>query len=337
MQLRPSDEQQQLVDAFAALFGKHASPEQVRAAEPTGFDPQLWRQLLETGAVAMAVDEAHGGWGASLLDLALVAEQLGRHVAPAPLIETQVAARLLARLADTGELAAATLAGAIDGDPLVTLAVRPAVRGTATFLPAAAVADRAIVAVGDDLVLVELEGNRTTFENVGSMPVADVVVPAGAPVLGPATALDGALDDWLTLTGAALVGVGARSLEIGVEYVKERHAWGVPIGSFQGIAHRLADSAAEIDGVRLLTQEAAWAASAEPDRHAELAAMSFAMAYEAARDASYRSLHFHGGYGFMMEYDIQLFYRRARGWARVYGEADVAFRRAADKRYGAVP
>src|SRR5262245_5000303 len=96
--LRLSDEQQQLVDAFTGLYAKHATPERVRAAEPLGFDTALWDQVQSLGAVAMAVPEAAGGWGASPLDLALVAEQQGRFVAPAPVIETQVAARLLARI-----------------------------------------------------------------------------------------------------------------------------------------------------------------------------------------------------------------------------------------------
>ncbi len=98
MDLNPSDEQQQLIEAFGALYAKESAPDRVRAAEPLGFDQKLWDQLRETGVVAMSVDEAHGGWGASLLDLALVAEQHGRAVAPAPLIEAQVAARLLSRL-----------------------------------------------------------------------------------------------------------------------------------------------------------------------------------------------------------------------------------------------
>jgi alkylation response protein AidB-like acyl-CoA dehydrogenase len=133
------------------------------------------------------------------------------------------------------------------------------------------------------------------------------------------------------------VGVGARALELGVDYVKDRYAWGVPIGSFQAISHRLADSAAALDGARLLAYEAAWADAPEgdPTRFGELAAMAFGFAYESARDATYRSLHFHGGYGFMMEYDVQLYYRRARAWANVFGEAPVAYRRVADKRYGA--
>jgi alkylation response protein AidB-like acyl-CoA dehydrogenase len=145
-----------------------------------------------------------------------------------------------------------------------------------------------------------------------------------------------AVDEWMALTGAALVGVAARALEIGVAYVKERKAWGVPIGTFQAISHRLADSASAIDGARLLAYEAAWAADDQPERAAELAAMSFAFAYETARDTTYWSLHFHGGYGFMMEYDIQLYYRRARGWANVFTDPELVYRRVADHRYGAV-
>jgi len=328
-------EQEQLVQAFAALYDKHATPEHVRTAEPLGFDEALWGQVQEMGAVAMAVDEAVGGWGASPLDLALVAELQGRAVAPVPIVEAQVAARLLARLSDARS--AAALESALNGERLVTLALHPARDGWAGLVPAAAVADEAIVLDGDRLVLVPLDGARVAVENLGSMPVADVsVVPGSEELLaGPeaASALDAAIDDFLWLTASALVGVGARALDIGVEYVKERKAWGVPIGSFQAIAHPLADSATAIDGARLLAYEAAWASASEPERAPELAAMAFAFACESARDVTYRSLHFLGGYGFMMEYDVQLYYRRARAWANVYAEPRVAYRRAADKRY----
>src|SRR5436305_1282726 len=73
-------------------------PDCVRSAEPLGHSPGLWDRLVATGAIEMAVPEDAGGGGATLLDLALVAEQHGRHVAPAPLVEAQVAARLLSRL-----------------------------------------------------------------------------------------------------------------------------------------------------------------------------------------------------------------------------------------------
>ncbi|HZQ85265.1 MAG TPA: acyl-CoA dehydrogenase family protein [Acidimicrobiales bacterium] len=333
MDLRLTAEQEQLVGAFSALFAKQATTERVRAAEPLGFDKVLWDQLLETGAVTMAVPEAEGGWGASLVDLALVAELVGRAVAPAPVIDTQVAARLLGRIGAHDPLAAA-----VAGERFVTFAVRPAAGGTARFVPSAAVADDAVVRLGDRLLLVSLEGARAPFGNLGSMPVADVDL-AGAVELAAGdaavVAFETAVDEWLALTAIALVGLGARALEIGVEYVKERKAFGVPIGSFQGISHRLADSAAALDGARLLALEAAWAEAEDPGRFAELAASAFAFASETARDVTYRSLHFHGGYGFMMEYDLQLFYRRARGWPGAFGEPAVAYRRAADRRYGA--
>ena len=98
MDLDPSEEQRLLIDAFGALYAKQSPPERVRAAEPSGHDPDLWVRLCENGALEMAVDEVSGGWGASLLDLALVAEQHGRFLGSAPLLEAQVAARLLARV-----------------------------------------------------------------------------------------------------------------------------------------------------------------------------------------------------------------------------------------------
>jgi alkylation response protein AidB-like acyl-CoA dehydrogenase len=340
--LRLSPEQQQLVEAFSGLYGKHAAPEHVRAAEPSGFDAELWARLVELGVLPMAVGESVGGWGASFLDLAVVAEQQGRFLAPAPVIEAQVAARLLARVGDPG---AARLADALGGERLITFAPRAARDGSAGLVPAGSVADDAVVLAGDRLLLVPLEGARTVVENLASMPLADIDLArtdgtgAGLVLAEGSTALelhDRAVDEWMALTAAALVGIAARALEVGVEYVKERYAWGVPIGSFQGISHRLADSATAVDGARLLAHEAAWAVEEEPERAAELAAMAFAFAYETARDATYRSLHFHGGYGFMMEYDIQLFYRRARGWAEVYDDPGRVYRRVADRRYGPV-
>ena len=337
MDLSLTPEQEQLVESFGALFTKQAGPERVRAAEPLGFDEALWRQVRDQGVIEMALDEAHGGWGASPLDLALVAEQFGRSVAPAPIIESQVAVRLLARL---GEPAAEALAAAVTGERLVTVALHPARDRRAGLVPAAAVADDAVVLEGDRLLLVPLAGATTSVENLGSMPVADVRIDGATTALaeGPAAAaaFDAAVDDFLLLSAAALVGIGARALELGVEYVQERHAWGVPIGSFQAVSHRLADAATAMDGARLLTYEAAWAAEAEPERAAELAAMAFAFAYESARDTTYWSLHFHGGYGFMMEYDVQLYFRRARAWANVYAEPRIVYRRVADKRYGPV-
>src|SRR5205085_5524267 len=151
MDLRPSDEQQQLVEAFTDLYADASSPDCVRSAEPLGHSPELWDRLVATGAIEMAVLEEAAGGGATLLDLALVAEQHGRYVAPAPLVEAQVAARLLGRVCGGDSELVADILG---GRRLVTIAVRPATAdGRAELVPAGSVADAAVVLVDDALVL----------------------------------------------------------------------------------------------------------------------------------------------------------------------------------------
>lgn len=333
MDLRPSDEQQQLVEAFKDLYEDASPPDRVRAVEPLGHSPGLWDRLVATGAIEMGVPETAGGGGASLLDLALVAEQHGRHVAPAPVIEVQVVARLLSRLTAAAE----TLAAVLSGKRLITLAVRPARDGVATLVPAGAIAQAFVVLDGDRLLLVPVPTDVRHVINTGAMPLADLAVGDDATVLATGsealTAYATALDEWRVLTASALVGIAQRALEIGVAYVKERQAFGQPIGGFQGVAHRLADRATEVDGAQLLAREAAWAAEEDPARAPELAAMAFGFAADTARDTTYYALHFHGGYGFMLEYDAQLYFRRARAWAGVLGEPRDAYRRVADLRY----
>ena len=336
MELNLSDEQQQLVEAFGGLYAKESSTERVRGAEPLGHDPDLWDRLKENGALEMSVDEASGGWGASLLDLALVAEQHGRFLGSAPLIEAQVAARLLARLGS--EAARSVLAPALAGERLVTVALHPPKKGVVGLVPSGAVADDVVFLEGDEVrhaVVAEAGKGRTPVKNIGSLPLADLVVPGDASVLASgqaaAQAFDEAVTEWMVLMASALVGLATRSIEIGVEYVKERKAFGVPIGSFQAVSHGLADAATGTEGASLLAREAAWSADpdAEPERTPELAALAFGFASDAAREASYRSEHYHGGYGFMLEYDIQLYFRRARAWPAQFGPADVAFARGA--------
>ena len=332
-----SDEQQQLVATFSNLFSKAAPPERVRAAEPLGFDAVLWATLVDTGVVTMAVPETAGGWGASLLDLALVAEQVGRAAAPAPVVETQVAVRLLASLGDGP--ADETLERALAGDELVTVAVRPARAGSAELVPAGAVCDGVVVLDAGELRSVPVDdGDRRTVDNLASAPLADLDVAGRGVTLArgdeATAAFDAALDEWLVLTAAAVLGAASAAHEVACAYAAERKAFGAPIGSFQGVAHPLADDATNLDGARLLVHKAAWALDTRHARGRELAAMAFAFSSTVAERATYDALHTHGGYGFMLEYDVQLHYRRARGWPRVWGDADAAYRRAAEARYG---
>lgn len=334
MDLSLSDEQRQLVDSFAAMYARESTSQRVRAAEPLGFDPKLWEALVQTGVVEMAVGESDGGWGASELELALIAEQYGRAIASAPVIEAQIAARLLAACGCEDLLGAA-----LSGDKLVTFTPRPCDGDVMALVPGGSVADAVVALAGGRLVAVPSE-NRVQVQNLGSLPLADVSLRDDAIVLAEGEHVrllfSNAVDLWLALTAAALVGAAAKAIEIGVDYAKQRHAFGTPIGAFQAVSHPLADSATAIDGARLLAFKAACAFTDEAQRAGELAAMAFAFAYETARDATYRSLHVHGGYGFGMEGDIQLYYRRVRGWAMAYGEPAVALDRVADARYGSV-
>jgi alkylation response protein AidB-like acyl-CoA dehydrogenase len=333
MDLNPSNEQQQLIDAFAAFYAKECPVERVRAAEPLGHDADLWARLREMGVLDMALDEPSGGWGASLLDLALVAEQHGRHLGPAPLIEGQVAIRLLARV---GGAAAEALDRARTDGRLTTMALHPPKNGVLELVPAGAVADEVVFFHGGRLMGMEIADRGRPISNLGSMPVADIAVDSSAVALLSGDRAERqfelARDEWMVLMANSLIGMGARSIEIGVEYVRERHAFGAPIGSFQAVAHGLADAATAIDGGKLIAREAAWAADEDTARGSQLASLSCGFCTEAARQASYRSLHYHGGYGFMLEFDIQLYFRRAKAWPGVFGEPSHMYARGAADR-----
>lgn len=331
MDLAPTDEQQSIVDVFGGLAERTVPLDRLRDHEPLGFAPELWAQLVAVGAPGMAIPEDAGGAGATLLDLALAVEALGHRLAPAPLVEHAVTARLLAR-------ADALPADVLEGACLATLALRPVHDGTARLVPAGAVATTVVAFDGSHLVAVDSEPG-THVPNLAAAPLADRSLD-GARVLASGgtaeTLYDQALDEWRALTAAALVGLGLGALEIAVRYVTEREQFGVPIGSFQAIQHPLADVSVALDGAQLLARKAAWARDAAPDSAAELAAMAFLFAAEHAQHASDRALHFHGGYGFMEEYDIQLFYRRAKGWANVLDQPTREYARLAELRYGPV-
>ncbi len=226
------------------------------------------------------------------------------------------------------------------GESLVTVALHPPRAGLAALTPAGAVCDAVIVLDGERLLLFPVPAeSRRPVTNLGSAPLADLLLADGVELDAGPTAVErfeAALDEWLVLTAASLVGISAAAHEVVCRYARERRASGAVIGTFQGVAHPLADDATHIDGARLLAHKAAWALDGGDGRGRELAAMAFAFASAIAERATYDAIHFHGGYGFMLEHDVQLHYRRARGWARVWGDAEAGYRRAAGARYGPV-
>ncbi|MBO0831306.1 MAG: acyl-CoA/acyl-ACP dehydrogenase, partial [Actinobacteria bacterium] len=328
-----NETQQAVRENFERFFENESPPARVRAAEPLGFDSGLWALLAGTGVVAMGVPEDEGGSGAGLAELVFVAREYGKRLAPVPLVESVVAARLLAQFepARSADWYDQLLAG----EKIATLALRPAEHGGMRLVPAGAVADLVVALDGDRLLVSPIAGDppRTSPENLGSQPLADCTLDSDALLLASGdqalAAYEIALAEWKLLTAAALVGLSEQAHAIALDYVKIRKAFGIMIGSFQSVAHRIADDGVLIDGSYLLCLEAAWAADEKLRDAARLCSMAFIHAAETAGKTAGDALHLHGGIGFTMEGDIQLYFRRAKAWALVYADPRQELQRLA--------
>ena len=240
----------------------------------------------------------------------------------------------------------------------------------ARLLPAGAVANVFLTLCDGDLLAVSSPPPLVNLPNTADLPVANREIPiASSEVATLATGPDAishfrrAVSEWQALTAATICGLGQRALQIGVEYALERYQFDRPIGSFQAVQHGLADAATELEAAYYLCQRSLWmldaeeasasqpstnrppgstpnddpAASSEnipveaaaPDAQT-FAAMAFLFTSEAAQRAAAASLHYHGGYGYAEEYDIGLYYRRAKGWSLIYDSPAQEYQRLAD-------
>lgn len=341
--LELTEDQKTVRDAFARFFADRCPIAVVRDAEPLGHAPALWARLRETGAPGMGVPDKLGGGGATAVDLVLLMTEAGKALAPVPLAEHIAATRTLAR---TPSGAAATWFGeAVEGDVIAVAAPRPAVDGVARLVPGGAVADIVVALDGDELVAVRSDAPMTAPPNHACAPLADRPLRGGAvaerTVLATgddARALHARMrTDWQLGVAAALTGLATRALETGIAYTLERRQFDRPIAAFQAVQQGLADLVGPLDGVGLLTARAAWTDDeGDADEAARLTSMAFLAATDVARNTTYRALHYHGGYGVTLEYDIQLHYRRARGWPLVLGDPDEEYLALADRLFGPV-
>jgi alkylation response protein AidB-like acyl-CoA dehydrogenase len=306
----------------------------VRAAEPLGFDQGLWHTLASTDLLGMAVPEEQGGGGAGLTEVAIVAELLGAHLAPVPVVEAIVATRLIARSRPADS---SLLDPLMSGAQLATLALRPSREGEFRLVPGGSVADWVVGIHEDELVLLKVEQRSPLRHNLGSLPLADCVVDPHPVVLAnrqtAATNFSRALDEWRTLTAGSLIGLGQRAFQISVDYVKERKAFGRVIGSFQSVAHRLADTVVQLDGAKLLCLEAAWSADQGLNELSSLSSMAFLYSSETAMRCTNDAVHHHGGIGLTMEHDIQLYFRRAKAWPLVLADPRQEYQILADRLF----
>jgi alkylation response protein AidB-like acyl-CoA dehydrogenase len=319
--------------------------------DPVGYDDALWKQLAELDLIGLTLPEAHGGSGMSTVDAVVLYEELGRSLAPTPHFTSSIMAGGVIAAAGSDALQAAWLPRIARGETIVSTAwLEPdngfsplgiqlaatadgagghTLSGTKWHVPFASAAERIVVLArtgpGDediDLFLVDptadgvsLRQQLTIASDTQYELVLDGVRVAEADRIGPAGSgwatwnevmLDGAI-----LLAAQAVGGARHALEITVQYAKDREQFDKPLGAFQALAHYLADASTSIEGATTLVHEAAWARAAGRDvsRHAPMAKLFACQTY---RDMTAVAQQIFGGVGFTVEYDIQLYFRRAK-------------------------
>lgn len=311
-----------LQSAYREFFKSNCSIEVVRAAEATGFDKGLWERLCATGATTMALPESVGGDGATLVDLTLVAEELGRTLAPVPWIDHVCAARLLGRLGALG----GELAGAVSGELIIGLDLRESDAAGVRLISNGAIADHIVVRDGDAVVLLTFGTRPVAVPNLGKLPLAwiDPATADSRTVLGRGaqaiTDYQLALDEWRLLTASALAGLIEETMSIAAEFAKTRYTLGVPISTLQAISHPLSNMAITVEGIRALSRRAAWYVDNEPGERPELGPSAFVFAAEEAAKAATMAVHIQGGLGVSDEAAASAYLVRARGWPLAAGD-----------------
>jgi alkylation response protein AidB-like acyl-CoA dehydrogenase len=352
MNLDFTEEQQVLRDMVRGVCEEYCPLQTVREMEddPKGIPEGFWKQIAELGLLGVLVPEAYGGSDQTMLEAALVYEELGRALAPSPaFVSSVVGAGALLR-AGSETQRKEWLPRIVSGDAIVTPAwLEPkggfgpkgvqlrarrdgeawVLSGRKHFVLFASSASRLLVLArtGEGLTdvglfLVDPNAAGVTLKQQRSLAsdtqydveLADVRVEAtellGAPDSGWAT-YDAVMHDGIILLAAQAVGGAEKALEITVQYAKDRKQFDKPLGAFQAISHYLADAATTVDGARTLVYEAAWA-RAEGKPIARLAPMAKLFACQTYRDVTAMAQQVWGGVGFTIEYDIQLFFRRAK-------------------------
>lgn len=319
MRFEPAEDQAMIAETFGRFLNDHSGPSRLRTVA-SGFDRDLWRGLAELGGFGVRVSEAQGGVGLGLFDAVLLMQEVGRTLAPGPIAETIVAARVLAAAGED-----ALLEAVIAGERVVTVALHDAAAQDAQWVADGAVADHVIVRDGEAVYLVTPARTGTPAEpNLAETPMSELRLGAGAdrrPLAGGVVAAFAqGLEEWKLLIAAALSGLSLEAIRLASVYATDRVQFGQPIGAYQGVSHPLADCFAECDGGRLFV----WRtirdiADGAPTAGAQ-APLALWWAAGAAARAVAQALHTFGGYGLSTEYDIHLYNLRAKAWPLIWGD-----------------
>ncbi len=342
-------------EMFVSSVERFAAPVDVEARRklrlsPTGYDRGRWQQLAQLGLIALAASEDAGGMGGSAVDLALVAEAIGKANAPDPLLEHGI---LPALLLERGG-ADAALEGLLAGSTIATMAWTE--RGQRYSLRAKAMRAEAngdgFVLTGEktmvmgalmaDLFIVtaDLGGETACFLvprdasglDVRAYRLADGSIageikltrtPAAAKLTLDAAGLDAIAADMRLYAAAEMVGLGQRLLDDTLAYVKEREQFGVAIGSFQALQHRLVDCYAREEQARSMLYRAALTDRADADQWRRAAAGAKAFIGENVDAIAREAVQMHGGMGITDELAIGHALKRVLVLTRLFGDVDT--------------
>jgi len=345
-------EQELLRQTVRDVLGRYCPLEVVRQMEDdsVGYPVPLWEQLGELDLIGLLLPEEYGGSGMSLIEGVALYEELGRALAPTPHFVSAVMSGGALAAAASDAQKDLWLRPVASGEAILTPAwLEPEngfsprgaearavaegsgfrISGVKRHVAFASAADRLVVLArtGDaldavDLFLVDPSSAGVTMRQQYSIAsdtqfevtLADVAVTEedriGSPGSGWAT-WQAVLEPGLVLLAAQAVGGARYALEITTQYAKDRHQFDKPLGAFQALAHYLADAVTNLDGAEQLVHEAAWAgANGRP--LASLAPMAKLFACATFRDITAMAQQIFGGIGFTLDFDIQLYFRRAK-------------------------
>jgi len=347
-----SPEQEMLRETVRGVVATTSPLSVVRELEddPTGYSPELWKQLAHLDLIGLQLPEEYGGSGMTTLETVVLYEEFGRAIAPSPhFVSSVLSGGALAR-SGSADQKQAWLPAIVSGEAILTPAwLEPenssgpkgvqlravpdgdgwTLTGTKRHVAFASSASRLVVLArtGDgvddiDLFLVDpaADGVTLTQQLTIASDAQYQVELSGVRVTGDDRIGD-AGTGWVTwsavmheaiiLAAAQAVGGAQYALDITVQYAKDRQQFDKPLGAFQALAHYLADAATNVDGAQVLVHEAAWARS-EGRPVAKLAPMAKLYACQTFRDVTATAQQIFGGIGFTVEFDIQLYFRRAK-------------------------
>ncbi|MGJ4915816.1 acyl-CoA dehydrogenase family protein [Bradyrhizobium oligotrophicum] len=347
-----SDDQKQLRDQARKFLAEKCPPKAVRVVldgkEP--YDRALWKGFAEMGFLGVAIPEEYGGAGAGHLELCVIAEEVGRALAPVPFSSTVYLAAEALMLAGSDAQKQAWLPKIANGEAIGTLALfegtgnpspkairleaaNGVLNGTKKPVADGAIADLVIVAArtgstGRDsdisLFLVDTKAGGVEAKALTNLDPtrgqAELTFKnCKAEPLGAAgegwSIITQVLDRAAVLTAFEQVGGSDRALEMGRDYALDRIAFGRPIGSFQAVKHMLADMYVSATLARSNSYYGAWALSTNAPELPEAAASARISATQAFQHCAKNNIQVHGGMGFTWEFDCHMYYRRANALA----------------------